>query len=106
MLSSSSKNAGDGQSSQKCTANSITDWDENFNSSEKSFEELQKEMLLMMDLFRHHLPCGIGVLASVCNHLQVQGIERFLFGWDNPTSATIDLIAVTMHGLKGEVANE
>ena len=40
---------GDGQSSQKCTANSITDWDENFNSSEKSFEELQKEMLLMMD---------------------------------------------------------
>lgn len=39
----------EGQSSQKCTANSITDWDENFNSSEKSFEELQKEMLLMMD---------------------------------------------------------
>ncbi len=38
-----------GQSSQKCTANSITDYDENFNSSEKSFEELQKEMLLMMD---------------------------------------------------------
>ena len=37
------------RSSQKCTANSITDWDENFNSSEKSFEELQKEMLLMMD---------------------------------------------------------
>ena len=40
---------GDGQSSQKCTANSIADWDENFNSFEKGFEELQKEMLLMMD---------------------------------------------------------
>lgn len=40
---------GDGQSSQICTANSITDWDEEINNSEKSFEELQREMLLMMD---------------------------------------------------------
>ncbi len=40
---------GDGQSSQKCTANSIADWDAEINSSEKSFEELQREMLLMMD---------------------------------------------------------
>lgn len=45
---------GDGQSSQKCTANSITDWDENFNSSEKSFEELQRELILSMD--KSHLP--------------------------------------------------
>ena len=37
------------QSSQICTANSIADWDAEINSSEKSFEELQREMLLMMD---------------------------------------------------------
>ncbi len=37
------------QSSQKCTANSITDWNENFNSSEKSFEILQRELILSMD---------------------------------------------------------
>ena len=38
-----------GQSYQNCTANSISDWDEEINSSEKSFEKLQREMLLMMD---------------------------------------------------------
>lgn len=40
---------GDGQSSQKCTANRITDWDAEINSSEKSFEKIQREILLMMD---------------------------------------------------------
>lgn len=40
---------GDGQSSQKCTVNSIADWDEEINLSQKSFDQLQKEMLLMMD---------------------------------------------------------
>ena len=47
-----------GQSSQKCTANSIADWDENFNSSEKSFEEPLNEKLnstSMLNLVLHSL---------------------------------------------------
>ncbi len=40
---------GDGQSSQICTANSITDNNEDFKDFEESFREMQKEMLRQMD---------------------------------------------------------
>ena len=37
------------QSSQKCTANSIADWDEEINPSEENFEDWQRELLRMSD---------------------------------------------------------
>ncbi len=40
---------GEGQSLHKCTENSIDDWETDFNSSNKSFDELQRELLLSMD---------------------------------------------------------
>ncbi len=47
-----------GQSSQKCTEHSITDWNENFNSFDENYEdlqrEMQREMILSMD--KSHLP--------------------------------------------------
>ncbi len=48
----------EGQSSQKCTANSITDCDENFNSFDENYEDVQREMQreLILSMDKSHLP--------------------------------------------------
>ncbi len=47
-----------GQSSQKCTANSITDCNENFNSFDENYEDVQREMQreLILSMDKSHLP--------------------------------------------------